>query len=171
MFYGAAYLEKAALLFFILPAASVPPRRRIAPPTASLADRPPVQRLTGSGPQGEIALAGDEHAVRGRSVRGRAPPAIRSALEMRRPRDSGATVPTASPPEAQRARLEDAGNVKPGSGPVLCVRSNTLIEGRLCAFSCAHIRMGLESQPASLFYRGNCALRSDMPNSRSDRRI
>jgi hypothetical protein len=92
---------------------SMPPTRQIASLTqASLAGLPSVQRLTGSINQREIARADDDRAVRGRSVRGRAAPAIRPSLCLRRPRDSDATAPTASAPEAQRARLEYPGDAE-----------------------------------------------------------
>jgi hypothetical protein len=74
-------------------------------PPLYLAGLPAVQRRTGSGPQCGIVRADDERVVRGRSVRGRAAPALGEG----RPRDSDTTAPTASPPEAQRARLVDAG--------------------------------------------------------------
>jgi hypothetical protein len=111
--YGAAQFGKVSLLFFVLLAAAMPPRRRVAPLTALLADRPPVQRLKGSGPQRDTVRADDERVVRDSSVRGRAAPAIRPALGERRPRDSDAPSSTASPPEAQRTRLEDAGDAEP----------------------------------------------------------
>jgi hypothetical protein len=91
----------------------MPVRRRVAPLTAVLAGRPPLQRLKGSGPQRSIVRADDERVVRGSSMRGRAAPAIRPALRERRPRDFDAAAPTASPPEAQRTRLEDAGDAEP----------------------------------------------------------
>jgi hypothetical protein len=46
-------------------------------------------------------------------VRGRASPAIRPSLGERLWRDSEAAAPTASPPDAQQARLEDAGDAEP----------------------------------------------------------
>jgi hypothetical protein len=72
-----------------------------------------VLRLAGSGPQRKIARAGNERAVRGRGARGCSESAIRPALGERRPRDSDANAPNASPPEAQRARLEGAVVVEP----------------------------------------------------------
>jgi hypothetical protein len=64
-------------------------------------------------PQRDIAHAEDERAVRGRSVRGLAAPAIRPVLIERRLRDSDATAPTASPPEAQWTRLEVSEDAEP----------------------------------------------------------
>jgi len=61
IFYGAAHFGNFFVaLFFVLLAASMPPRRRVALPTALLATRPRVRRLTGSGPQREFARADDE---------------------------------------------------------------------------------------------------------------
>jgi hypothetical protein len=91
----------------------MPLRRRVAPLTALLAGWPPVQRLTSSGPQRDIARADGERTIRGRSVRGRAAHAIRPAFGEHRSRDSDATAPTASPPESQRTRLENAGDAEP----------------------------------------------------------
>jgi len=107
--YYAAHFDEVPLLFFVLLADSVPPRRRVAPLNALLAVRLPVQRLTGSGPRRGIVRADDERALRGRCAHGRAVPAIHFVLGERRPRDSDATPPAASPPETQRTQLEDAG--------------------------------------------------------------
>jgi hypothetical protein len=66
----------------------------------------------GSGTQRDIARADDERAVRGRSAHGRAV-TCHPALGERRPSDSDATAPTASPTEAQRTRLAGAGTPEP----------------------------------------------------------
>jgi hypothetical protein len=114
-------------------------------------------------------------------MRGRTAPAICPALGNRRPRNFNATAPTASPPEAQRtrqedvvdgelepqlrARLEDARASEPEPHAAPCY-----VCGQAHGYSAiytpllAHVygNVSLESPPASLFHRGNGALRSAM---------
>jgi hypothetical protein len=114
-------------------------------------------------------------------VRGRAEPAIRAALGERRPRDSGAFFPAASPSEAQRTQLEDGGGVpnrNPNRGRARKTREMLpepqaapfYVCGQTHQYSVvytqflAHIyrNVSMESPPASLFHRGYDSVRSAM---------
>jgi hypothetical protein len=66
-------------------------------------------------------------------VCGRAALAIRPAFGERQPRDFDATVPTMSPPEAQRAWLEDAGDAEPEPRLRACLQDAGAAESELQA--------------------------------------
>jgi hypothetical protein len=141
----------------------MPKIRRVAPLTALLAGRPPVQRLTGSGPQFDIARADGERFVRARPCFTCHSPFPRRAPVARFQRDCTNCEPSQCPAGAAGRR----GGCRTGtpsacafprrggcwtetpSSPVLCVWSNAPIKRRLHTLSCAHLRKLEPGEPTS----------------------
>jgi hypothetical protein len=155
------FLKKS--LFYFSPRGLGATIRRVAPPTALLAGRPPVQRLTSIEPQRDIARSDDERSVRARPCftcnspfPWRAPVArFRGGCSNCEPSRCPAGAAgrrggcrTGTPIAGAFARRGDCWTEAPCS-PVLCVWSNALIKRRLSTLSCANIRKLEPGEPTS----------------------
>jgi len=164
-------LRRSRSSLLLMLAASVPPRRRVAPLTALFYRPPSLQRLTDIGPQRDIACADDEGAVRGRSARAtllRLPfalpwraPASRFRCDCpnceltRGPAGAAGRRSGAKLEPQLRTRLEDVGGAQPEPQAAPCSACRQMHRH-------SAVYKSPESAPASLFHHGNGTLRSAM---------